>query len=781
MVMDQKITDTFLRLFDGNQDRHLVLSGKPKKNDKGKIETKARLDDGPLTTEMVRAHIEGDMSIGVSPVRSDSKCLFGVLDIDWYDMPEDDVVRVAERLRTPCAAFRTKSRGLHVYVFTTEPVPARHMHDYLVVLRKRLGKKIAAETEMFPKATQTVVNPGDKPTSVNLPLRGQQRELAFLIDGDGFKKAIDDKEPAGILSHIDENCRIDGQAMRDIADAQPTLDTSDIGYKVPDNPAGRNDLLLRVAASMQVRGWPDSELEAEIRRLNGDAKFHHLFAVGPLTESEIVNILKRTKRLDKGTPTPLHYRQIEKFNRNWAVMAVNGQVEFLNVEENQCYAKNAFLDMTAPQTVQIGKNRFPVAKLWLADPDRSEYRGIVIESPDYKGPGFNVFQGWTCAREQGDASLWVEYIEDVLCSGDKALAKWVMTYLADAVQRPWSLHPGSALALRGGQGAGKSFLGRAMRKLVGRPHAQAIAESSRMFAQFNRGLFGSTFVLCEESLFAGSARQANIAKAFITQDTWSYEQKYLAQFDGKNVHRIIATTNEDQAVHIDHDDRRWTVIDVPTRFDDHGAEARAWWQPYYDLVDDHPGIILDYLMSYQVDRGLIQYGYVTEAKASDKIASDPLLALMDEIAISGMCPDDLAGRGRISAATLARECYVRGANRHESSRRFSNQVRNKFGGKSVPNCHNVERVHAASDSSGILVVTPIYRTDRSGVELPPLSEFRKLVSRITGQVYPDDGEWQSFVVAGPGFDSDPNGGDAEAVEQQAKSQQRWVKDDDIPF
>lgn len=240
--------------------------------------------------------------------------------------------------------------------------------------------------------------------------------------------------------------------------------------------------------------------------------------------------------------------------------------------------------------------------------DRLQYSGIVIEPPDYDGPGFNLFKGWPCEPVAGDASLWVDYITRILCSGDEGLAHWVMTYLADGVQRPWSVHPGSALALRGGQGGGKSFLGRALRRLVGKDHAQEIAQSDRMFAQFNRGLFGSTFVLAEESLFAGSRAQAATTKSFITSEIWTYEQKHLATFSAKNVHRIIATTNEDQAVHVDHDDRRWTVIDVPTMFADHGAESRAYWEPYYRLIDDNPGVVLDYLLRYKVDLGLIQYG-----------------------------------------------------------------------------------------------------------------------------------------------------------------------------
>jgi len=782
--MMDKETELFLSLWSGYEKRHIELSGKPAKDDKGKVTT-AKTDTvkGPLTEELVAAHLKGDASIGVAPVRLDSTCLWGALDIDWYDMPEDEVARVRDAVRTRCAAFRSKSRGLHVYVFVDEPVSARQMHDYLVALRKRLPKAIAKKTEIFPKATQTVVTTDNEPTAVNLPLRHQQRELAWLIDDKGIKAAFDEIGLLTLLQHIDDKCRLSAKVLRDIADELPTLDASEIGYRVPDNPAGRNDLLMRVAMSMQARGWPDTEMDVEIRRLNGDAKFHHLFDEGPLPESEVVNLLKSAKKREKGTPTPLHFRQIEKFNREWAVMRVNGQVEFLNREEDVCYAKNAFLDATA--TRRAGKE--PVAKLWLQDIDRAEYRGIVMENPDYDGPGWNIFRGWACDRESGDASLWEQYVQETLCNGDAALAHWVMTYIADAVQRPWTVHPGSALALRGGQGGGKSFLGRTMRKLLGTAHAQEFAQSDRLFTSFNRKMFGSTFVLCEESLFAGSGRQAAIAKAFITSEVWTYEQKYLASFDGKNVHRVIATTNEDQAVHIDHDDRRWTVIEVDARFDDHGPEARAWWEPYYRLVDDHPGVILDYLMQYEVDRGLIQYGHVTEAKASDKVASDPVLALMDEIAELGVCPDDIRGEGRISTATLARECYARGASKRDASRRFSNKVREKFGGITMPNCVNIETVDRRADANGILSVTPIYRTDRAGVQLPPLPEFRRIVGRITGREYAGDEAWGKFQVAGPGWDSDPNGGDAGAVEEIAKDffkdGDKWTerKSEDIPF
>jgi hypothetical protein len=323
-----------------------------------------------------------------------------------------------------------------------------------------------------------------------------------------------------------------------------------------------------------------------------------------------------------------------------------------------------------------------------------------------------------------------------------------------------------------------------MRTILRREQIAEFAQSDRLLAQFNRSMFGATFILAEESFFAGSRKLASASKALVEADTWTYEQKYLASFEGKNVHRVIATTNEDQAVHIDFDDRRWTVIEVPTVFDDENRqEGRDWWDPYYKLLRDDPGAILRFLLEYEVDQDLIASPWVTAAKAADKITSDPVVALMDEIARHGFCPDDLRGDGRISTATLAKEVWARGASRQDAPRRFANQVRDKFGGVTEANCINIERVEYRQTPDGVLTPYVLKRADRSGVQLPSLTEFRRLVSKVTGETYPVGGEWSEYRIADPETvnDIDPNGGDADAVLQYAKEKGAIVKNDDIPF
>lgn len=773
------LASKFLALWGGYENRHIELSPLGvTRDDKRKVHAKVQTVDGPVSLEAALAHLthEGP-SVGIAPVRADSTCSWGVLDIDWQEMPEDDVLELVKRMRTRCAAFRSKSLGLHIYVFTDQPVRAKLMHDYLVALRRRLPKKVQQKTEIFPKATQTVVTPDNEPTSVNLPLYGTQRELAWVLT-DRHMGVIDEADKAVILDMIENGCRVSASTVEETAREQPTLDHSDMGYHVPDNPAGRNDLLMRIAASMQARGWPDTEMDAEIRRLNGDANFHHLFADGALSETEIVNLLKNAKRREKGTPTPLHYRVVEKFNRRWSKITINGTVEYIDKEapEFTTFTKQMLFDETSDQVMRIGKSLVPIAQMWLRDPDHARYNGVVCEPDDYDGPAYNVWRGFRVSPMDGDASTFERYILDVLCSGDEGLARWVTMWLADAVQRPTEPSPPTAIALRGRQGGGKSFLQEhILTTIFGDRYVQKVQESERLFSRFNRSIFGTTFIAAEESIFHGSAATAAKLKSFISSASWTYEEKFKATVQAKNVHRLIATTNEDQAVHIDFDDRRWTVIEVPQPFDlltDEGQrQAYEFWEPFYAFMrsDDGPRIVLRYLLDYPVDRKALTWGYGTEAKASDKVASDPVIAVLHEIATTGIVPHDPTGDGILCSRTFADLVHRAGGRNMappEISKRLTILLPHV---ESVRTARYCERLHATTDMNGDLLVKPLFETRQRGFDLGHLATFQVAVSRLTMQAYsgvelPDGYDPEEFGHTSKGWyawtvpvDTDPNG------------------------
>jgi hypothetical protein len=303
-----------------------------------------------------------------------------------------------------------------------------------------------------------------------------------------------------------------------------------------------------------------------------------------------------------------------------------------------------------------------------------------------------------------------------------------------------------------------------------------VQESERLFSRFNRSIFGSTFIAAEESIFHGSQATAAKLKAFISAPSWTYEEKFKATVQAKNVHRIIATTNESQAVHIDFDDRRWTVIEVEQPFDmatEAGKrEAYAFWEPYHEFArsDDGPGIVLRHLLDYPVDRETLTYGFGTEAKARDKVASDPVIAVLHEIAERGICPDDRRAAGIISNKTLTRQVHQAGG-RKMSPEEIANKLR-----EIVPHAEKsrkamfCERTHAYTDGNGDASATPMMETRQRGFCLGTLDEFRAAISRITMETYGKDDEPMDFGDVDPaefGVD-DLNGWRAWEVAQTEK-------------
>lgn len=796
---------TFNELFAGNEERFLTFDPKtigPRDAD-GKMMPKYRTvsrapDTSPqqwalAVDDAIADHLRGRQSYGLSPLR-DGKVRFAALDIDLYPFLEkpDEVEAFIKAWGDPCLLARTKSNGVHVYAFFGDWIDADKARRYMEIKRDAVLTKAAREKaqEVFPKQ-----DTGDG-SQINLPQCGDARPVLGWSKP-GMVQLCNTTTKSGDLVSVDwedvaAKCHVPvalffDTLMGDLAIKPQEREKKEKprwagGFKRPTSGKGvegRNSYLHSCGASARARGADDDETIEVIRSVNLEFEDPgHMFGgKGPLTdEAEIKRIIEQVLKLKQGE-TKASFSAVELMNEEWALMNVGGKVEFINLKTGECSNRDSWALLTAP--------RATIANAWLTDPDRLEYHNYVLEDPrTYEGRGYNMFRGHVVTPTTGDASLIQKYIVEILCGGDAALAHWVTSWVADGIQRPWSLRPGTALALRGPQGSGKSFLGYAIAKALGREMVLATASSDSIVGKTNRAMFGKTFLLAEESLFVGSRPIAHTLKNLITSDTWRYEQKYLASFEGKNVHRLIATTNESQAVHVDFDDRRWTVIEVNRAcpFKSTSLEARAWWAPYYDLVDNRPGDVLRYFLEYPVDRDLIGIPHHTQAKAEDKTSSDPLVALLNEMAHSGVCPDDLRGDGRISTATLSREVYARGASRYMPPKSFSNDARKRFGASTAKNCVHIERTDLRADSSGVVTIYAVKRADRDGIQMPPLAAFRAIMADVTGELYPTEGDWAAFKVANPEsvYADDPNGGRAEDVEKYVMDQGRMVKDD-IPF
>jgi AAA domain/Primase C terminal 2 (PriCT-2) len=134
---------------------------------KWEIKTSARWRREPVTLDLWQQHVAGTRPLGVGPTREDGTCSWGSIDVDDYAMSAVDLIRAIERHELPLVSCRSKSGGLHLFLFVQSPVPAAEMRAALAHQASRLGLNGA---EVFPK--QTALAPGGCPAWLVMPYFG---------------------------------------------------------------------------------------------------------------------------------------------------------------------------------------------------------------------------------------------------------------------------------------------------------------------------------------------------------------------------------------------------------------------------------------------------------------------------------------------------------------------------------------------------------------------------------------------------------------------------------
>lgn len=212
--MNKKTAQRMMDLFAGRSSAHGTHGHPVKKagTSKWEIKSTARSLREPVTVELWEQHLAGTRPLGVIPVREDNTCLWGSIDVDEYDINLLELVQRVEANKLPLVPCRSKSGGLHLFLFLKEPMPAGALQAVLVDFAAQLGK---AGSEIFPKQTQVLADRGDVGNWMVMPyygdtyggklkeqvgLRKTGAELTvdeFLVLGERSRVSPDDLEEAG--------------------------------------------------------------------------------------------------------------------------------------------------------------------------------------------------------------------------------------------------------------------------------------------------------------------------------------------------------------------------------------------------------------------------------------------------------------------------------------------------------------------------------------------------------------------------------------------------------
>ena len=283
-----KTNEKFRLIFNGLEIAYgQYIPGKNSEN--GKLGGQAFTKREPLTLSLFTNHLEGkEPSLGVIPIKKDSTCCWGCIDIDSYNLKHLDLVKRIQQENFPLITCRSKSGGAHLFLFIDGYIKAEIMINKLREIASYLGH---SDCEIFPKQSTINVSRGDTGNFLNLPYFGGDATTRYAFDEEGkavklehFLKMVDSYK---IKPEDINNIKIQQKNNVFSTDGPPCLEHL-VTQGFPEGT--RNNGLFNVGVYYRKKEGENWETKVE--------EFNYKYMKPPLTSSEVQKVIKSINQKD---------------------------------------------------------------------------------------------------------------------------------------------------------------------------------------------------------------------------------------------------------------------------------------------------------------------------------------------------------------------------------------------------------------------------------------------------------------------------------------------------
>jgi len=181
-VVSLNLANQFHKVFSG-LDRAYGIYQIDSQKANGKNIGKAATVKLDVTEKIWQDHLNGKKGIGIIPIKDNSCCNFGAIDIDVYaNLDFNNITKQIEKNNFPLVPCRSKSGGCHLYLFVKEEVSATLLVEKLKEMAAVLG---FGNCETYPRATKILAERGDMGQWINMPYFNGVKGLRYAIDPNG--------------------------------------------------------------------------------------------------------------------------------------------------------------------------------------------------------------------------------------------------------------------------------------------------------------------------------------------------------------------------------------------------------------------------------------------------------------------------------------------------------------------------------------------------------------------------------------------------------------------
>lgn len=268
-----------------------------------------------------------------------------------------------------------------------------------------------------------------------------------------------------------------------------------------------------------------------------------------------------------------------------AVVSLQSFEDFRNCYLNRRVVAGTKKDKDGKETDVL----VPVGKWWLEHEDRRQFHSLVFSPRDGEVVGadqhdpytrkLNLWRGFAVQPQPGDWSLMRAHVINILVSGDRASADYILRWMAWTVQNP-DQPAEVALAFRGEIGTGKGLFGRVMARLFGQ-HGLHTGGTELISGRFNKHFADCCLLFADEIVWDGDKKAEARMKVYLTEQTIAIEGKGADVMSWPNRLHVIISSNSQWVVPAGAHERRYAVFDVsPAQ-----RQRKDYFRPLYAQIE----------------------------------------------------------------------------------------------------------------------------------------------------------------------------------------------------